>query len=179
MASAGRSRKIAPRESNGRVQRPNVAKLKTIEQEKHAENTAVALAQPHRRGDADPRRVSAIGRFCQRMKLRHEIYEAAVDHLKVRKWWGAAVGRPQGFENSESRGGAGPSDETVRGWLNEMIAVDRLLVRIAPYRKNLFFRVAIDDVDQAPGPDDDLLVSALLDLAVFKGRMSARSSAFG
>lgn len=175
----GRPRSFAAREPNGRPQRPSVERLKEIERGTRMAETATVLAQPHRRGDGDPWRVSALGRFCQRMKLRRELYDAAVRYLNVRRWWGAAVGRPRGFENMTSKRGNGPSEETVRGWLREYMAID-LLLSTSPektLRFSQFYSLVVDDIDPQPRYDR-MLAEALMSVAVHMGYLSGRDSAF-
>jgi hypothetical protein len=147
---------------------------------RHEEATAVVLAQPHRKGDADPLMESAVGRFCKRMKCRKELYDSAIDYLNKRIWWGVAVGRPRGLENVSGRGGSGPSDETVRSWLSDYMSIDRELMRgrRGYERFNLFYRLVVEGIDIEPGEHDQLIVSALHIAAVQSGRMSARVSAF-
>lgn len=56
VSGGGRPRKAGPREPNGDLQRPS-------REETTAEIISIAIAQPHRRGSADPRRRWAIGRL--------------------------------------------------------------------------------------------------------------------
>ena len=61
MSRPGRKRALVQGEKNGRPSRG----LKSRPCEAME---AVVLAQPHRRGNADPRCASVLGRFCLRLK---------------------------------------------------------------------------------------------------------------
>lgn len=177
----GRKRKVGKREKNGRLERPTLAQLESADRANRLSETAVVLAQPHRQGDDDVRLVSALGRFAKRCKLRREIMEAATEYANKEAWWGRAVGRPRGFENATPRpgNGNGPSDATVRGWLDFKLGVDTMLMRHSLSGYKAFRRLVIDDCDPEPSAATDAaLATALRLVAIHTGHITARVSAF-
>lgn len=55
----------------------------TEQAKERAENIAVALAQPHRRGSDDPRLGTALGRFCAAQRLGDHCWLAGGRHLEI------------------------------------------------------------------------------------------------
>jgi hypothetical protein len=67
----GRKRKDGPRQPNGQLRR-------VPEAETAAQIVAIALAQPHRRGDPDPRRHWPVGRLILDQVVKHSDLSPAV-----------------------------------------------------------------------------------------------------
>jgi hypothetical protein len=99
---------------------------------------AVALAQPHRRGNCDPKLGSSLGRFCVEHKLGEHLYEAGLQYRNVTREhlnaWGFAV---DGWEPSD-RGYAEMTDEQRRACRDladkRLRSADKILNALYPRR---------------------------------------------
>lgn len=91
----GAKRKHGQRYANGRLKY-----ARTVEALNEANATAarkvkaVVLAQPHRRGDDNPMLSDAIGRFCARVRMRSEAYDAANAYAGLVRQWRASSSVP-------------------------------------------------------------------------------------
>ena len=61
----------------------NVNRMTPAEQREQEEVMAVALAQPHRQGNQDPRLESALGRLCAAHRLGDHCYRAGVEYRNI------------------------------------------------------------------------------------------------
>lgn len=172
MAKAGRKRKVASREANGRIQRPSKAERDAARLRAEQGERSTVLAQPHRLGNYDQLCASALGRHVLDHRLRRELYDAGEEYAATTRRWRAAKGVPEPFITGGSGNGAGTTDE----------AVERLEVRLAAMRKYIaaesgeralatLDRVALDDM-AIPSALGFLVTGALMALAQHLGMAS-------
>lgn len=125
----GRKRKKGHREANGRPLRARVGQQEASAAAEREATLSVAMAQPHRLGDADPRCSSALGRFCLRNKLKSELLRAGEAYAGIVRRWRAAKGVPTEGNGSVGGSGGGPSDATVREWGKQRLRCDRAMMK--------------------------------------------------
>src|SRR5262245_17430418 len=82
----GRKRKAGRREPNGRLQRPSST---------YRDPMAVALAQPHRKGNKDPLCESPLGRLIMRQELPRICFDNALNYAQLVRRLFATKGIPQ------------------------------------------------------------------------------------
>jgi hypothetical protein len=106
---AGRKRKKGRREPNGRLQRPALP---------YQDVTAVALAQPHRRGTRDPRdpfHECPLGKFILARKLDRLSYDDALNFATLVRRVFSVRGIPQATKDGHVvRDGLGMTAEAAR-----------------------------------------------------------------
>lgn len=121
---AGRKRKAGPREKNGDLQRASRA-------DRNA--TAVALAQPHRRGNTDQLCESPLGRYVANHRLGRACYDAALDFAGLVRHFYRLKGIPlpcgDGYRGSTS--GLPPNPETARRITARLIRIERELAAVS------------------------------------------------
>lgn len=127
MARRGRKRLSKPRHPGGEVIRERSDAVK-----------GVVLAQPHRRGDTDQRRASALGRACRRARLRRECYDAGEDYAALvrRDWRGDAAGDAddQRLRRLFPLAGAAARSRARRGRVVRRI-IERRAMRVGLHRR--------------------------------------------
>jgi hypothetical protein len=155
----GRKRAVVQREKNGRASRA-LKPREAIE--------AVVLAQPHRRGNADPRCASVFGRFCLRLKLRAELNDAGEEYAATVKRWRAAKGIPTPFHNEATGSGRGAADPTVAAWQRQMLAMERAMMD-AGLKALLAVKQLTLDGNELAMDQDAAGVEGLMALAVHLG----------
>jgi hypothetical protein len=159
----GRKRALVQREKNGRPSRAFRAQpCETMD--------SVVLAQPHRRGNADPRCASVFGRFCLRLKLRSELGDAGEEYAATVKRWRAAKGIPTPFHNEASGSGRGAADLTVATWQRQMLAMERAMMD-AGLKALLAVKQLTLDGNELAMDQDAAGVEGLMALAVHLGLM--------
>lgn len=150
---------IKAREPNGRHQRDDA-------EETREQRMATVLAQPHRKGLTDQRCENALGRFCIRMKLRSELYQAGEEYRNAIRRWRLAKGLP--VEGAHSLGsGQDASPEQVARLFRAMVDAQRVLVEDAGFRSHQAVRALIvEDLDlQATSESDGAAIDGLWALA--------------
>jgi hypothetical protein len=181
MAKRGRPRKQALREPNGRVKRPTLAQLKQAELSQRMAETDFVANQPHRRGarnPRDPRISTAHGRFCDRHRLREEIYQAAEQLAETYRRWRAAKGIPDPQHSSAmGSGGDGPSPSTVDGWWRE---IERVEAELRRYGSDAYVGVRhlLQDGQDVPDEASADTIVGLRVVAVQLGRLPAGAHPF-
>lgn len=169
----GRKRAAGQREANGRLKRPTVAQLKEIEAARYRENMRQVAGQPHRRlapDPLDPRLENALGRFCVRMKLRPELYDAGQEWAAIVRRWRAAKGCPEPMLRGPQGSGLGPSDATVAAWTRLVVEVER---ELSTHGAAVWFAargVCIDDIEPTL-ENEEAAVVGLLEVAKALGRL--------
>jgi hypothetical protein len=114
------------------------------------ETKAVALYQPHRRGDEDQMLESPLGRFVRKYRLRYLIYQSAQAYKLLRLEWLRAFSSKglilekvmDARASPPSLEAPGPSWRTVRRWRAEL---DRIEKRLSPNQTG--WRAARDLID--------------------------------
>lgn len=176
----GRKRAAGQREANGRLKRPTVAQLKEIEAARYRENMRQVAAQPHRRSapdPLDPRLENALGRFCVRLKLRPELYDAGQEWASIVRRWRAAKGCPEPMLRGPQGSGLGPSEATVAAWTRLVVEVER---ELSAHGQAVWFaarQVCIDDNDLALD-QDEAGVLGLIEVAKALGRIARNAHPF-
>ena len=92
----GAKRKPGERYASGR--RKTVRTMEVMNElnaRKQREAKATVLAQPHRKGSDDPRLTDALGRFCARIGLSDEAYQAGSDYERLMMRWRSACSAPR------------------------------------------------------------------------------------
>jgi hypothetical protein len=182
LARRGRPRKEAnallppTREPNGRV-----ARLTTVEQIAMAERVrqqremAVVLAQPHRKGSNSQLAESVLGRFCEKHKLRRELYDAGVEYGAMRRRWAKYKDAPMA-DRIQGNGMGIPEDEDAKRW-NEWIS----RMNLAIVRDKGALMAIIDMTQHEKEPSRfvpyNYIINGLLALAIECGRLDIRDKA--
>lgn len=147
----GRPRKEGPREPNGQLQRPTLARILEAEREvveNDRQNAmGVVLAQPHRRGNDHPWCATALGRFCLANRLKRELHHAGEEFADVMRRWRAAKGVPASVSLGFGRGGDGPSSRTVAAWWEQIRAAEDSLRDRSKRHLAAVRHLVIDDAD--------------------------------
>lgn len=162
---------IKPREPNGRHQRDDA-------EETEAQRMQTVLNQPHRRGAPSPRDQrceSALGRFCIRMKLRSELFQAGEEYRAAIRRWRLAKGLP--VEGAHTLGtGEDATPELIARLYRAMVDAQRALVDDAGYRGHQAVRaLVVEDLDlELTSESDGAAVDGLWALAVHFGLITGR-----
>ena len=140
MARAGRKRKeLVAREPSGKIKRPTRAEMAAADLRKREGERSFVLMQPHRNGEASQLAGSAFGRYCLRMKMRRELYDAGEEYANVVRRWRAARGIPTDLRLSEGAGtGDGPAGTTVAAWAKRISSLNNTMLNTS---KEGFFAV--------------------------------------
>ena len=178
MAQSGRKPKPGPREPNGRLKRPTtMAALNAMADAARLREQKVVLAQPHRRGEADPKAESPLGRLCLRHGLRAELYDAGLSYGSIVACWRSAKGIPMATDRGVGGYGDGPSEATVRRWQTQMLEIERAVSRCGIEALLVLRTLVLDEAE--PGIErDGLAVLALRAAAVELGLMREHPEAF-
>jgi hypothetical protein len=173
MARTGRKRhELILREPNGRPKRPTVKQMEEQIRLRGDVEKLVVLMQPHRGGDSDQRRASALGRFVMDHKLRPELYDAGNEYAGlVRRLW-AAKGVPSDQRGAAGSMGLGPSDATVRGWEKREEALRTALMRLSSQTFLNIRRITVEEREVKPEFNTEV-IAGLMTLAVEMGRLRA------
>ncbi len=158
MARRGRKRLAKPRHPGGEVirQRPDAI-------------IGVVLAQPHRRGDTDQLRASALGRACMRARLRRECYDAGEDYASIVRRWRAAKGCPTTLRLGGASLGDGPDADTVARWRKTIIDCDSAMARETREGWIAAKAAMLDDID-LDATWEGAFVVAMMALAICMGK---------
>jgi len=161
MARRGRKRLSKPRHPGGEVirERPDAI-------------VGVVLAQPHRRGDTDQRRASALGRACMRARLRLECYDAGEDYAATVRRWRAAKGCPTTLRLGGSSLSEGPDEATVARWRKTILECDSAMARESREGWIAAKAAMLDEIDVDATWQEHFVV-AMLALAVCMGKLPA------
>jgi hypothetical protein len=156
-----------------------MARLNEMNAEKEANVVAIALHQPHRRGNDSTWCENAVGRFCLEYGLSAEVYNAAHTYGDVRRRWRAAKGAPTMLRLSEGVGtGEGPSASTVADWTRRLASALHFCVAVAGAEGWLSAEMLIIDNADIPDRYHTGARNALAALATAMGEMPMQKRAF-
>jgi len=145
MVRRGRPRKSGPREANGQIQRPSVIERRERAAREAECVMAVALRQPHRRGNRDQALGDALGRFVRAHGLRQELIDAGETYTRLLRQWRLENAVPL-FENRTSRGAA--PDPLMRAendaLRRQVIAMEMAMHRAGPNALPAVKRLAVE-----------------------------------
>ena len=165
-----RARKSGPRYPSGR--------LKYATRDPVCDEvTVTVLRQPHRKGDTDQRRASALGRFVLAYRMRSEIYDSGNEYAELVARWRAARGIPTDVRLGVGGCGEGPADETVREWNKKIEMVHAAITLVAKPGLPLIRTLILDDRD-IDATDAIVTQSALSELAYALGRLGRGAHPF-
>lgn len=137
----------------------------------------IVLAQPHRRGSKDQFAECALGRFILRLKLRRELFDAALAYHTLKRKWRSAFDAPR-LECVDGTGGDIPM-ELVNAWAAEIARIE-LAVAQSEYRLGLGPTGWMLDIDQDPPPAlDECVTGALMIIAIELGYLRRNMRPFG
>jgi len=142
------------------------------EEREQREAMAVALAQPHRTGSDDRRLGTPLGRFCRRLRLRDELYDAGEQYCEIVRQAKAAKGfNVPGLAPGESDLGA-LTEEQIAAMREAAVLrlkkADEVLLAIMPRLPRAMERFAYDQLEPSLY-DEDLIRHGLMKLAVSFG----------
>lgn len=182
MARRGRPRKdqaaIVPpsRERDGRIQRlTTVEQIALAERERQQREMAVVLAQPHRRGSQSQLAESVLGRFCEKHRLRRELFDAGIEYGAMRRRWAKYKDAPM-QDKIQGSGMGIPEDEDAKRW-NEWIS----RMNLAIVREKGALAAIIDMTQHEKEPSrfvgHTFIINGLLALAIEAGRLDPKAKA--
>lgn len=182
MARRGRPRKDATallppgRERDGRLARlTTVEQIAMAERERQQREMSVVLAQPHRQGNNSQLAESVLGRFCEKHRLRREIYDAGVEYGAMRRRWAKYKDAPMA-DRIQGNGTGIPEDEDAKRW-NEWIS----RMNLAIVREKGALQAIIDITQHETEPSRfvpyNYIINGLLALAIECGRLDIRDKA--
>jgi hypothetical protein len=178
----GRKRKdnksIVPptREQNGRLARlTTVEQIAMAERERQQKEMAVVLAQPHRQGNAGQLAECHLGRFCEKHRLRRELFDAGLEYAGMKRRWLCYHGA-RFPERITGNGFAVATDEDAARWKKRIEEMEHAIVRGHGALR------AIEDLciyDQQPSMfvHNVFIIKGLLALAIECGRLDAKALA--
>jgi hypothetical protein len=187
MARAGRKRKpTLSRQPNGQIRRPTMQQLNAMQVSREDAEKVVALAQPHRRGDKDQLRGSALGRFLLQHvsdpDRRQDFYRGAENFGNLIRRWQGGWGVPPHAKvpSDDIRGGGtgeGASWASLADMWKRICKVDNRLIGSGQARMpRLIRRLVLEDLDVQAEPEH--LIVALWLVSVEMGAMSEKSHPF-
>jgi hypothetical protein len=187
MARAGRKRKpIISREPNGRPQRPTMQQLNAMQVSREDAEKVVALAQPHRGGDKDQLRGTALGRFLLQHvsdpDRRRDFYRGVEEFGNLIRRWQNAWGVPPHAKvpSDDIKGGGtgeGASWASLAAMWERICKVDNRLIGSGQARMpRLIRRLVLEDREVQAEPEH--LIVALWLVSVEMGTTSPKSHPF-
>lgn len=143
-------RKTGPRHPCGKLKQPSAKDRALKDAELYRANMAQVASQPHRRDFADPispRLECALGRFCERQRLRSELFDAGREYADLLRRWRVAKGCPDPVHTGGMGSGQGPSDAVVASWWKQIERIEAGLRRESFLPFLAVRHLAIDDRD--------------------------------
>jgi hypothetical protein len=164
------------REPNGRGQRlTTVEQIAKAERERAQKEQAVVLAQPHRMGSTSQMAESVLGRFCEKHRLHHALYDAGLEYGAMRRRWAKYMNAPMA-DRIQGNGMGIPEDEDAKRW-NEWIS----RMNLAIVREKGALQAIIDMAQHEKEPSRfvpyNYIINGLLALAIECGRLDIRDKA--
>lgn len=163
------------RENGGRVQRlTTVEQIALAELHRQQKEMAVVLSQPHRNGSNSQLAESVLGRFCEKHRLRRELYDAGIEYGAMRRRWAKYKDAPM-QDRIQGSGMGIPEDEDANRW-NEWIS----RMNLAIVREKGALAAIIDMTQHEKEPSrfvgHTFIINGLLALAIECGRLDPKAA---
>ena len=173
-------RKTGHRYPCGKLKGPSAKERALTEAEVYRANMQQVASQPHRRDFRDPlspRLDSALGRLCERLGLRSELFDAGRDYAELMRRWRAAKGCPDPVHTGAIGSGQGPSDATVNGWWRQIERIEAALRYQGTISYLAVRHLCLDGADISPEVERDA-VAGLCIVAHELGRLPVGAHPF-